>query len=144
MYERSVGYQLKRAQHALRLALDAELGGLGLSTGQYAALAALKQYPKASSAALARYCFVTPQTMTGLVRGLHAAELLERGTHPSHGRIVVLGLTDKGTRLLAEADRRAGAVERKMLSAMNATDRRRFGVLLQQSIGALSRATKRG
>lgn len=52
MYPSSVAYQLKRAQHALRLALDAELATVGVSLAQYAALAALKEQPEASNAAL--------------------------------------------------------------------------------------------
>jgi DNA-binding MarR family transcriptional regulator len=47
-----VGYQLKRAQHLLRLATDAALRPLNLTTPQYAALSAIAEVPGASNAAL--------------------------------------------------------------------------------------------
>lgn len=65
--ERHVGYYLKRAQHALRLAMDAALQRVDLTTPQYAALCALELEPGLSNAALARCCFVTPQTMNMIV-----------------------------------------------------------------------------
>jgi len=58
-----IGYELKRAQHALRLGMDEELRGLGVTTPQYAAMSVLAEEPGLSNAQLARRSSVTPQTM---------------------------------------------------------------------------------
>jgi DNA-binding MarR family transcriptional regulator len=136
VYEESVGWQLKRAQHALRLVMDKGLGEIGLSTPQYAALTALARYPSASSADLARLCFVTPQTMTGIVRGLAAARLTRRQGKPQ-GRARALELTDQGRRLLAKADRLVSEAEQKMLVEIRAEDRARLRTLLASCGDAL-------
>ena len=65
--EGRVGYELKKAQYGLRSRMDEELRGVGLTTPQYAALSALGEEPGASGAGLARRCFVTPQTMNGIL-----------------------------------------------------------------------------
>lgn len=138
MYEESVGYQLKRAQHALRLALDAELDNVGLSLAQYAALAALKESPDASNSALARICFVTPQTMNDLLASLVRESLVERRPHPNHGRIITLRLTKKGARLLAAADRLAEDVERQLVAGTSHEERKLLLDLLRTLTDSLS------
>jgi DNA-binding MarR family transcriptional regulator len=80
-----VGYLLKQAQHGLRAKMDRELKGLGLSTAQYAILAALQEADVASGAELARRCFVTPQTVTALIAGLEQAGHIERTPSRHHG-----------------------------------------------------------
>src|SRR3712207_8022525 len=65
-----VGYELKRAQHALRSEMDGALRGVGLTTPQYAALSVLEGEEGISGALLARRCFVTPQTMNGILVNL--------------------------------------------------------------------------
>lgn len=141
MYPESVAYQLKRAQHALRLALDAELEKVGLSLAQYAALAALKEQPDASNAALARLCFVTPQTMNALLASLVAERLVQRRPHPGHGRIITLRLTERGARRFAEADRLAAEVERRMLAGTSQQERKRLVALLRTFTDSLAAGT---
>lgn len=143
MYQESVGYQLKRAQHALRLALDAELDEVGLSLAQYAALAALNEQREASNAVLARMCFVTPQTMNALLAGLVGERLVQRRPHPAHGRIITLRLTDKGARLLAEANRVAAEVERRMVAGTSHQDRKRLLDILRTFTNSLSFSYRR-
>ena len=82
----SIGYELKRVQHALRLAMDGEVRELGLTTPQYAALSILERDEELSGAELARRCFVTPQTMNGVLTTLESAGRIERRAHPTHGQ----------------------------------------------------------
>src|SRR5277367_4602784 len=63
-----LGYALKRAQHALRVRMDEVLRPLGLTTAQYAVICVIEQEAGISNAGLARAAFVTPQTMTGILR----------------------------------------------------------------------------
>jgi DNA-binding MarR family transcriptional regulator len=122
MVDHRVGYQLKRAQHLLRLATDAALRPLNLTTPQYATLSAIAEVPGASNAALARRAFVTPQTMNEIVRGLVSVGLLARQAHPEHGRVIQLYLTPAGQASLREAHDRVNAVEARMLDRLQPED----------------------
>ncbi|WP_373356321.1 MarR family winged helix-turn-helix transcriptional regulator [Pseudoroseicyclus sp. CXY001] len=99
----SLGYALKRAQHALRLHMDRELRPLGLSAPQYAVLTHVEAEPGVSNAGLARRAFVTPQTMQAMLAKLEAAGLLARAPDPEHGRIQRTELTEAGRAILAKA-----------------------------------------
>src|ERR1700752_2446984 len=91
-----VGYQLKRAQQALRTAMDEGLRAQGITTPQYAALTALEANEPLSGAELARRCFVTAQTMNAILVGLERARLVERAPHAEHGRVIQARLTTPG------------------------------------------------
>lgn len=117
--EARIGYQLKRAQHAFRLATDAALLPLGLTTAQYAALSGIGDTPGISSAALARYAFVTAQTMNEIVTLLAIAGFVERKSHPTNRRVIQLFLSRTGEELLAQADRRVLEVEQRMVVGLD-------------------------
>jgi DNA-binding MarR family transcriptional regulator len=130
---------LEKAQHFLRLVQDAALRGLGLTTPQYAALAALAQQPGLSGAALARRCLVTPQTMTGIVANLAAAGLVAREADPEHGRIIQTALTDEGQARLEQARARIEQINEQMVSDLDRAEREALADLLEQCAGALMR-----
>jgi DNA-binding MarR family transcriptional regulator len=119
----SPGYLLKRAQQALRNAMDNELRVLNLTSSQYATLAALELEAGLSNADLARRCFVAPQTMHQILIGLEKAKLLERTPHPEHGRIQTTLLTSKARTLLAQAHKKVLTIETKMLGGLSTKER---------------------
>ena len=121
-----VGYELKRAQHALRLEMDGALREVGLTTPQYAALSVVEGEEGLSGALLARRCFVTPQTMNGILVNLQKAGLLERRAHPEHGRVLQAYLTGDGERLLSRAHALVEAVEGRMLGDLTQGERERL------------------
>ena len=123
---RSVGYQMKRAQHALRLAMDGALRGVGLTTPQYAALSVLEEEAGLSGAALARRCFVTPQTMNQILMNLQGSGMVERRPHPEHGRVLSVYLTRKGAELVTLAHGEVGAIEERMLAGLDRGERYRL------------------
>ncbi len=129
--EGAVGYQLKRAQHRLRLTMDAQLRPLGLTTPQYAVLSALEVDAGLSGADLARRAFVTPQTMQGLVVSLERAGLLTRQPHATHGRILRTFLTPAGARALARAHDVVADIHCTMLAPLSDTSRHQLVSLLR-------------
>lgn len=124
--ENRVGYELKKAQHALRLRMDAALKEVGVTTPQYAALSVLVEEPGLSNAQLARRSFVTPQTMNQILARLEALGLIQRRAHPEHGRVLQAYLTQEGERLREECQRRVAAVEERMVSGLSTIERRRL------------------
>lgn len=137
MMQDQVGYQLKRTQHALRMAMDEVLRKLHLTTAQYAALSALETLPGASSAALARACFVTAQTMNEIVQSLQAAGLVQRQAHPEHGRVLQVYLTEHGRRQLEQAHQLVNAIEERMVAELQPEERSQLLQWLRQCSVAL-------
>ncbi|MEJ2746402.1 MAG: MarR family transcriptional regulator [Anaerolineae bacterium] len=130
--DEQIGYLIKRAQQALRQEMDDALRALNLTTAQYAALSALEQTPKASNAALARACFVTPQTMIEIVKNLEASGCVTRQSHPEHGRIIQTILTENGRAKLADAHGVVGKIEERMLSGLKAAEQENLTAYLQK------------
>jgi DNA-binding MarR family transcriptional regulator len=113
-----VGYDLKRAQHALRAATDAVAREHGLTTSQYSTLDAIGRNPGLHGAALARACFVTPQTMDDLLKRLEETGLVSRANDPSHGRRLSYSLTASGRRALDAMTDAMEAVQVRMVSGL--------------------------
>lgn len=142
--ETRVGYQLKRAEHALRLEMDAVLRDLGLTTPQYAALSVLGDEPGLSGAELARRSFVTPQTMNSIVARLEVAGLISRGVHPAHGRVLRAYLTEAGKKLLSGAHRSVRMVEERMLADLNTEERQLLLDTLRRCTSSLETGADQG
>jgi DNA-binding MarR family transcriptional regulator len=114
-FEGRLFYRVKHLTSVMRSAADTSLRRIGLSGAQYTALAALEASPGASNAALARLCFVTPQTANEVSRGLESAKLVERGETAQDRREIALHLTDEGRRLLAAGHEKMREVEEAAL-----------------------------
>lgn len=134
-----VGYLIKRAQHAMRTAMDAALRDLGISTPQYAALSLIAEEPGLSNAELARRAFVTAQTMNEILAILQTRGLIERQPHPGHGRILQAHLTATGKTLLNAAHERVTAIEAQMVSDLDMRERQQLVHALERCVTALRR-----
>ena len=130
---------MKRAQHALRLEMDGALRGVGLTPPQYAALSVLEDEEGISGASLARRCFVTPQTMNGILVNLEKAGFLERRAHPEHGRVLQAYLTGEGEEMLSRAHALVEAIEGRMLEDLAEGERERLLAALRGCADALER-----
>jgi len=118
--EGHIGYLLRQAQAAVRLAMDAAFADLGLTSPQFLVLNVLDAYPGASGADLARITLSTPQTINLIVRNLERDGLVERRGHETHGRVLRADLTAAGRRILAQCKRRANAIEQSLLAPLDA------------------------
>lgn len=119
-----LGYLVKRAQQAVRRRMDRALREADLTTPQFAALEALGSGAGLSNADLARACFVTPQTMNLILRGLEEAGLARRGGAPEHGRAQPALLTQAGEAVLDRAVRLAEAAEEELFGRLEYGERR--------------------
>src|SRR6202142_249287 len=118
--DQSVGYALKRAQHALHSAMDGELRDYGLSVSQYACLEILAARPRISNADLARDAFVSRQAMHQLLTGLRAAGLV---TAAGQGRSQRYALTAEGRTGLRKASSTVAAIEQRMIATLSRAER---------------------
>jgi DNA-binding MarR family transcriptional regulator len=123
--------QLRRAQHAVRLQLDAELAATGLTTPQYTVLAALEREGELSASDLAREFGMTAQTVNVLVKALEAGGLVRRTRHPDHGRILLASLTPSGAQALQHGRELALSVQDRVLRRLTLADRAKLVSLLR-------------
>jgi DNA-binding MarR family transcriptional regulator len=115
--------QLRQTEHAVRTRLDADLAATGLTTPQYAVLAAIERDGELSASELARDFGMSAQTLNVLVKALESSGLLRRDPHPTHGRILLATLTPAGNRALKRGLVVALRVERALLADLSASDR---------------------
>jgi len=97
-----------RAVARLAKRVELALGFAELSLPQYRVLVLLAEGSAASSALASRLA-VRPPSITALVDGLVAREMVERRPDGQDRRRIALLLTDKGRRVLADADAAVGA-----------------------------------
>jgi DNA-binding MarR family transcriptional regulator len=133
-----VGYLVKRVQAALRATMDEELRPLGLSVSQYAILEALLEEgeSESSNAAIARRCFITPQSANEMIAALTESELVVRRSSTRTPRIRY-ALTKRGRTQCTKARRRVLDIEERMLAGQTAADRKRIATLLTRCARAL-------
>jgi len=135
--EQRLGYLIKRAQQALRSAMDGALRELDVSTPQYAVLSLLAEEPGLSNAELARRAFVTAQTMHEILALLHLRGWVGRPSHSGRGRVLKTHLTDAGKDLLEAALERVGAVEAQMVADLDTRERQQLATALNRCVMAL-------
>jgi DNA-binding MarR family transcriptional regulator len=90
------------AAHRVRTATDANLREAGLSLPGFKLLKALSVADR-SMREVSDVLHVSPRTVTDIIDGLQARELVVRQAHPTDRRVTLLHLTSQGARRLAEA-----------------------------------------
>jgi len=118
-----LGYLLRQAQAATRLALERALAGHGVTPPQFAVLTMLRAYPGLSGADLARVAVLTPQTVGVIIANLERDGAIRKEPHPVHGRVLQWTLTRRGGNLLDKCRRHAKALERRLQSGLSAKSR---------------------
>jgi DNA-binding MarR family transcriptional regulator len=77
----------------------------GLTATQLAAMATLRRHGALTAGELASYEKISPPSMTRILAHLSDLGMVDRRSHPTDGRQVLVDLSDDGRRLL-EADQR--------------------------------------
>ncbi|MFD5178080.1 MarR family winged helix-turn-helix transcriptional regulator [Nocardia sp. NPDC058379] len=121
--ETSLGYLLKEASSALRVAMEEVLRPLGMNVTHYSCLELLAQRPGLSNSALARGAFVTRQTMNVLLHTLERDGYVTRPAQAPVGKALPTRLTPSGRRSLEQATVAVRSVELRMLTDLTETER---------------------
>ncbi len=135
--ETSVGYLLKEASSALRVAMAEALRPLGMTVTHYSCLELLAQRPGLSNSELARGAFVTRQSMNVLLRTLEGDGYVTRPAAAAVGRVLPTRLTPRGRRSLAKATVAVRTVEVTMLTGLTASEQALASSVLRRMIGSL-------
>lgn len=114
-----LAYLLRQAHAASRLSMERALAQLGVTSPQFVVLTMLKAYPGLSGADLARVAFLTPQTVSVIIRNLERDGAIRKTPHPLHGRVLQWTLTSHGTALLEKCRHIAQAQERRLAASLD-------------------------
>lgn len=136
-----LGYLLRQAQATQRMAMEKALADLAVTPPQFIVLTLLNAYPGISGADVARLAFLTPQTVSLIVRNLERAGAVARRAHDVHGRIQQLDVTAAGRLLLARCKRRVDTLEEKLKAGLSARDEQAIRAWLVRVAHASSAAT---
>jgi DNA-binding MarR family transcriptional regulator len=132
-------YLVGRLDRALRKRIAEAVRPFGLSVSQYTVLSVLRTRGQLSNAQLASRAFITPQAMNEVVQALETQKLVTRRPDPSHGRIVQLTPTARGTETLRGCDAAVRALEKSMLADFSEAAREALRSSLSLCVEALER-----
>ena len=125
----AVGLGMKRAQHELRLAIDAALDPLGVNTSQVWLLNTINRHPGASSVRLAHLVFLTPQSLGQQLAQMQRRGFIER--QPSDGRRLRHYLTAEGKRICEQGTAIIAAVDDEVFRDFTAEDRANLAAIFR-------------
>lgn len=134
----SVGYLLKEASTALRVAMEAVLRPLGMTVTHYSCLELLAQRPGLSNSELARGAFVTRQSMNVLLQALERDGFVTRPDEAPVGKALPTRLTPRGRRSLDAASAAVRSVEVRMLGGLATEDQAEARRILRGMIASLA------
>ncbi len=135
--ETSVGYLLKEASSALRLAMEEALRPFGMTVTHYSCLELLAQRPGMSNSELARGAFVTRQSMNVLLQTLERDGSVTRPAEAAVGKTLPARLTPRGRRSLKAASAAVRSVEVRMLAGLTPAQQHQVVGLLRSMVRSL-------
>ena len=115
-------YVIGGLDRLLRRHMTDALAPLGITLAQYTALSVLEARGASSNAQLAERSFITPQSANEVMSVMAARGFVTREADPSHGRIILLTLTDEGAAMLRECEAVLRPLETRMLGDVSIDD----------------------
>jgi DNA-binding MarR family transcriptional regulator len=131
-----VGMVLKQAEQSLLRAKSAALKPVGLKLSQYVALVELERRPGIASATLARFCFVSPQSMMVVLKTMEEQGLIVRLVHPRHPNVLELHITDAGREVLHAALQVLAPIEESVSECFSTEELNTLAALLKRLTAA--------
>jgi len=138
-----ITWLVKLAEREVGHELDRELRHTGLTKSQFGVLQALMHLEKASSAALARTVFVTPQAMVGIVAGLERKGIIRRKSSKVSARAIDATVTAAGKTVYVEAERMVRHVDELLEEEFSRKELEQFEAYLERLIDTMRRAGRR-
>jgi DNA-binding MarR family transcriptional regulator len=139
-----ITWLVKLAEREVGRELDRELRHTGVTKSQFGVLQALMHLERASSAALARTVFVTPQAMVGIVAGLERKGLIRRKSSKVSARAIDATVTAAGKNAYAEAVRMIRNVDDILAKEFTPKELDQLDDYLERMIAAMRGASARG
>jgi DNA-binding MarR family transcriptional regulator len=132
--ERRPGYVIRRLHQIADGYYAAETAGLGVTPVQYGALLVIRAQPGIDQLRLGQALRCDRTTISGVVRRLQAKKLIRRRTGKTDRRAKALFITADGEQILKRLQAAAGRAERRILTGLDAAERRRALELLARVV----------
>jgi len=113
-----LAYVIGSLDRILRRRMTEALAPLGLTLSQFTAMSVLDARGQASNAQLAERSLITPQSANEVMNAMATRGWITREPDPTHGRIVLLQLTDEGREVLRQCEQAVRTIEAQMLTGI--------------------------
>jgi DNA-binding MarR family transcriptional regulator len=130
---------MKRIETEAGLALDEALRDYDVTSGQYLILSLVSREGGRSSAELARRAYVTPQSMNEVIAALEHKGYIRRTENPENRRMLQVGLTREGRRLLVACDRAVDVAEIAFMSVLTPKRLAEFRATMERLLASARR-----
>ncbi len=133
----AITYLVVSLQHRIRQAFAQTFSAVGLNITQYAILEKLGRAETSTATEIAQWLSLRRQTLSTFIIDLEQRGLIERKPHPTHGRVLMLLLTETGSQLLSTCRQQAGQIAERMLKELSQDDLEHFEAYLRQSLTSM-------
>lgn len=134
----SILHLVKQVQYKAYVRLESVLNPFDVTAVQFRILTTLSTKPDMSSAELARLYGVKPQTMIKQIALLETKGLIERRVSDANKRLLKVRLTETGTATLKQLQKDTRALERQLLSPLDAGEQEALRGFLVRLLESLS------
>ncbi|MCH7307516.1 MarR family transcriptional regulator [Acinetobacter sp. NIPH 1852] len=117
--EPRLSYMIARVDRIISKHLTEQLKHLNISLPQFTALSVLASKSNLSNAKLAERSFIKPQSANKILQDLFSNGWIEKTPDPTHGRRILVTLTQSGLNKLNECNIVVEKVEQKMLQGID-------------------------
>ncbi|MHA3890584.1 MarR family winged helix-turn-helix transcriptional regulator [Acinetobacter sp. GXMZU3951] len=114
-----LSYTIARLDRVVSKYLTEHLKALDITLPQFTALSVLASKSNLSNAKLAERSFMKPQSANIILQDLQSNQWIEKKPDPTHGRRILVTVTDLGLMKLAECNKVVEALEQKMLQGID-------------------------
>jgi DNA-binding MarR family transcriptional regulator len=128
------GYLIRRVHQIAELYFGEETASFGVTSVQYGALLSIRAQPGIDQLRLGNAMRCDRTTVSGVVRRLEDKRLIVRRTEEADRRAKALFLTRAGERLLGRIESAVRRAEGRILTGLDAAERRRALALLAQVV----------
>jgi DNA-binding MarR family transcriptional regulator len=109
-------------------------GAMDVNIKQLAVLSTVREYEQMTQSKLAEVLSVDANMVVHLLNELEERALVERRRDPEDRRRHIVEVTPKGTRALAEAERRLDSLEDEILENLDSAERNQLHGLLRKAL----------
>jgi len=134
----SILHLVKQVQYKAYVRLESVFQPLGITAVQFRILITLSTRPGTSSAELARLYDVKPQTMIKQIAILETKALIDRQVSATNKRLLELRLTAAGEDILRQCQKDSRAMEREILTPLEAGEQEQLRGFLTRLLESLS------
>jgi DNA-binding MarR family transcriptional regulator len=135
MPEPAMSYAIARLEQLVFSSISEIASRHDLTALQFTTMSVLRHHGEPlSNSQLARRSFMTAQSMHEVIRRLEAMGLIERNSHPKHGRKRPARLTAKGRRVVATCETAVAEFEARMLRGFSKAEKATFRAMITAAV----------